>query len=161
MPKTVTILPCKTRIEFDNGSFDQWCVYVCEPYKPRYAPKDSLYFGILKEMGHLYGSKRVYDDFVKVYKQTGAQINPDVVELILNLAEGYGNDKQKISLWFTVLYAGMVAEENKERAILKKRIKRLGLHQVLIENAEIAFAAGFSRGKSWKELDEICKMKGF
>ncbi len=41
-----------------------------------------------------------------------------------------------MEIWFNVLYAGMVAEENKENAVLKKRIKRLGMHQVLIDGLE-------------------------
>jgi hypothetical protein len=40
-----------------------------------------------------------------------------------------------MELWFTVLYAGMISEENKTNAILKKRVKRLGIHQVLIQNS--------------------------
>jgi hypothetical protein len=55
----------------------------------------------------------------------------------------------------------MVAEENKEHAILKKRIKRLGLYQVLVENMEPEQAAIFSKGKKWTELDKLMKEKGF
>jgi len=29
-------------------------------------------------------------------------------------------DEQEINIWFTVIYAGMIAEENKVNAILKK-----------------------------------------
>lgn len=36
-----------------------------------------------------------------------------------------------MEIWLNVLYAGMIAEENKENAVLGKRIKRLGMHQVL------------------------------
>jgi len=55
----------------------------------------------------------------------------------------------------------MVAEENRENAKLKKRIKRLGIHQVLIEGISPEIAANFSRDKVWIILDGIMKKKGF
>jgi hypothetical protein len=66
-----------------------------------------------------------------------------------------------IDIWFTVIYAGMVAEENKKNAKLKKRIKRLGMFQVLIEKKSAEYAANFSKGKKWKELDTIMLSAGF
>ena len=63
--------------------------------------------------------------------------------------------------YFTIFYAGMIAEENKKHAILKKRIKRLGLHQILIEDADPKYAATFSEGKKWRELDVECTNRGF
>ena len=70
-------------------------------------------------------------------------------------------DAEEIDIWFTVIYGGMVAEENKEFAVLKKRIKRLGMHQILIERKDAEYAANFSKGKKWKELDELMKKRGF
>lgn len=55
----------------------------------------------------------------------------------------------------------MIAEENKDYAILKKRIKRLGMHQILIEKISPEKASNFSRGRNWRELDKICKEYGF
>ena len=55
----------------------------------------------------------------------------------------------------------MIAERNKDFAVLKERIKRLGMHQILIDHMSVSEAANFSKGKKWKELDEICKAKGF
>ena len=66
-----------------------------------------------------------------------------------------------MDIWFTVIYAGMVAEENKAFAMLKKRIKRLGMHQVLVEGFDADYAAHFSRGKKWPELDSLMKQRGF
>ena len=54
-----------------------------------------------------------------------------------------------------------IAEENKEFTKLGKRIKRLGVHQVLKERMHYNEAANFSKGKKWKELNEICSSKGF
>jgi hypothetical protein len=71
------------------------------------------------------------------------------------------SDRLLIEKWFTVIYAGMVAEENKKFAVLKKRIKRLGMYQMLVENQDPKIAANFSKGKKWPELDLIMKSKGF
>ena len=68
---------------------------------------------------------------------------------------------EEADTWFTIIYAGMIAEENKANTILKKRIKRLGMHQLLLENYKAEDAANFSRNKKWKELDAIMKQKGF
>jgi hypothetical protein len=55
----------------------------------------------------------------------------------------------------------MIAEENKKNAILKKRIKRLGMHQVLIMGMPANQAASFSKGKNWRDLNEIMINLGF
>jgi hypothetical protein len=55
----------------------------------------------------------------------------------------------------------MVAEENKEKAILRKRVKRLGVHQLLIEERPAKFATSFSRGKKWKRIVIECEVRGF
>jgi hypothetical protein len=55
----------------------------------------------------------------------------------------------------------MIAEENKKNAILKKRIKRLGIYQVLIEGMKPEVAAVFSKGKKWRELDKTMLERGF
>lgn len=149
-------------IEYDKGSFDDWCVYVKEEGKQKYAPRDSEYFKFFKSLGHLrLGSSKIYSDFVMIYDLTDKHINPTVLLKITEISNDYTPDTEKTDVYFTVIYAGMVAEENKERAILKKRIKRLGMHQVLIDNFEPEVAANFSRGKKWRELDAIMRTKGF
>ena len=55
----------------------------------------------------------------------------------------------------------MIAEENKENALLKKRIKRLGMYQGLVLDHPADKTAMFSYGKKWKELDAIMKQYGF
>lgn len=148
-------------IEFDNGSFDNWCVFVTRANGERFAPSDVQYFSRLNILGKKYGRRVIYDDFVTVYNRTGPQINNDVLNLITTLSRFYGTDMLEMEIWFNVLYAGMIAEENKENAVLKKRIKRLGMHQVLIEKMEPEIAAAFSKGKKWRELDRLMKQKGF
>lgn len=142
-------------VEFDKGSFDDWCVYLKRKGNARYAPSDVQYFSELFDLGNIYGHQRIYDDFVKFYSTTDSSINPQILKDITNIAGTYGANSIIIDIWFTVIYAGMIAEENKKNAILKKRMKRLGMYQLLIEKKSAEYAANFSKDKKWKELDSI------
>lgn len=146
-------------IEFGKGNFDHWCVFICENGKRKYAPKDTEYFSRLQELAKIHGNRQLYGDFLKIYENT--EINSQVIELIKIISNGYGSDAFEVKKWFTVIYAGMIAEENKAKAILKKRIKRLGMYQTLVEQMPAAEAAIFSKGKKWRELDNICRQLGF
>lgn len=148
-------------IEFDTGKFDEWCVYIVNPCGDRFAPSDLKYFTRLKKLGKKYGNRKIYDDFLVIYNRTTKNIKKDVFELISVLSRFYEKDRQEMEIWFNVIYAGMIAEENKENAILKKRIKRLGIHQVLNDELEPEVAANFSKGMKWKDLDRLMKAKGF
>lgn len=151
----------KNKIEFDTGAFDNWCVYLTRHGQRRYAPRDNEYFLRLKQLGCIHGHQKVYADFIKFYSLTNKQIALPVLTLITELANTYFTDAEEIDIWFTVIYSGMVAEENKANTVLGKRIKRLGMHQVLIENMEPNNAATFSKGKKWMELDTFMKQRGF
>jgi hypothetical protein len=148
-------------IEYDSGKFDDWCVYLTRNGESRYAPKDTEYFRILGNLGNRYGHQRLYNDFVKIYKTTNSRIDDRILKHITDIASEYGEHASEIDIWFTVIYAGMVAEENKKNAILKKRIKRLGMYQILIEGKAPDYAANFSRGRKWRELDSIMQKLGF
>jgi len=148
-------------VEFDKGLFDQWCVYLTRHGLQRYAPKDTEYFSILNNLGNTFGKAKIYNDFTVFYNLTTYKVDNTILECITTLSNDYESSAEEVDIWFTVIYAGMVAEENKVNAILKKRIKRLGMHQVLLENIEPETAANFSKGKKWKELDALMKTKGF
>ena len=148
-------------IEFDKGSFDEWCVFVTKPNGERFAPSDLQYFSRLKKLGNKYGAQKIYDDFVVVYNRTTIKPESDVFALISLLSRFYSSDALEMEIWYNVLYAGMIAEENKANAILKKRVKRLGMHQVLIDGIEPEVAAEFSKGIKWQQLDRLMKAKGF
>lgn len=150
-----------TVIEFDRGTFDDWCVVVNTKGEKRYAPKDVEYFSRLQELGKVHGAEQIYNDFLKIYDRTTKEIDPKVTELITLLSNAYGKDAFEIKKWFVVLYAGMIAEENKAKAILKKRIKRLGMYQTMMLKMPPAEAAVFSKGKKWQALDRVCKGFGF
>ena len=61
----------------------------------------------------------------------------------------------------TVIHMGMVAEANKEFTKLGKRIKRLGIHKLLVENESVSNAANFMRGLKWQEIDLMCNERDF
>ncbi len=148
-------------IEFDKGAFDSWCVYLTRQGKHRYAPTDKEYLAIIKRFGLVHGAGRIYADFLEVYNLTTGSTDPMVLSLITDLCAKYPTDAEELEIWFTVVYAGMVAEENKANAKLKKRIKRLAMHQILVEGIEPEVAASFSKGKEWRVLDRLMKSKGF
>lgn len=148
-------------IEFDSGSFDNWCVILTKPGGERFAPADLQYFSRLNKLSEIYGAQKIYDDFVVIFNRTTKLIDPQVLELISAISRFYKDDSLEMEIWLNVLYAGMIAEENKANAILKKRIKRLGIHQVLIDGISPEEAVVFSKGKKWKELDRLMVSKGF
>lgn len=150
-----------TKLYFDTGRLDEWCVFIEPAGDRRYAPTDVAYFSRLEELGTIYGDTKIYGDFVRIYAITGKDIASDVIALIRTLAQDYLEHKLEIEKLFAILYAGMVAEENKQHAVLKKRIKRLGMHQTLILKLGPTVAANFSRGKKWKDLDVLCRQLGF
>jgi len=157
----IKIINKQIRVEFDTGSFDNWCVYLSKPGMIRYAPTDIEYFSWLKQQALIFGAAKIYNDFISFYEFTGKEIDPVLLDKITTLSNDYGLVSEDADTWFTIIYAGMIAEENKENAILKKRIKRLGMHQLLLENYRPDEAANFSKNKRWKELDAVMKQKGF
>lgn len=154
------ILSDGTKIEFDSGRIDDWCVYVTRPNKPRNAPKDTDYFASLVD---LHGKHpMIYDDYVAVYDATSRVISEAVFEMIEKLSKKYPPELQvDVELLLVVLYAAMIAEENRAHTKLGKRIKRLGIHQILFDKLPIPVAANFSKGMGWREISEHCKQRGF
>lgn len=162
MSRLIKSLRNNRQIIFDSGKFDNWCVYVVEGNGTKKAPFDTEYFTDLKSIAYKYGKDKVYNDFVAIYNGTTKTIDKPILDLIDEIVETYSDeDKSIIEQWFAVIYAGMIAEENKQFAILKKRIKRLGMHQILKLDYDPKVASNFSRGKKWRELDAIMKTLGF
>jgi len=147
-------------IEFGRGKFDDWCVYVTRPGVTRYAPRDTDYFAKLVKMHHLH--PRLYDDFLAVYTVTTKIVTSEVLADITARSLNYPPTLQvEVDLLLTILYAAMTAEEMRAGTRLGKRIKRLGIHQILIESMPVADAANFSRGMPWQEIDALCRERGF
>lgn len=148
-------------LEFDSGKFDAWCVYLTRPNQERYAPRDEIYFYDLLQFGNKHGARNIYDDFISIYDKAQIDIDQSVFDHIHCISQKYGEDALEIEIIYAILYMGMVAENNKRNAILKKRVKRLGVHQVLIERFTPETAANFSKGKKWQDLDSYCRERGF
>lgn len=149
------------KIIFDQGKFDMWCVYLVEENGTKKAPFDVDYFTDLQNLNNRYTNNKVYQDFISIYELTDHTINSNVLDLIDTITDTYlPQDRIIIEQWFSVIYAGMIAEENKEFAILKKRIKHLGVYQTLIQDMPPYEAARFSYGKKWRELDAIMQPLG-
>lgn len=143
---------------FDRGKFDEWCVYLLEENGYRKAPFDREYFSDLQMLSSLYPKDKVYLDFLRIYQQTTQYIDPQVNSLIDDIVTTYAVVHQDLlEQCFTVIYAGMIAEENKKNAILKKRIKHLGVYQILKLKMLPDVVANFSRKRSWQELDRIMR----
>ena len=149
MKKLIKKIDSETEIYFDTGKFDNWCVYIKDSSGIK-APLDIEYFSFFKELAEDCSAQRVYDEFVSIYLKVTDSLSQEVVNFIISVA-----------INFIVIYASMIAERNKEFAILKERIKRLGMHQILIEGMSVYDAANYSKGKKWRDLDKLCKSKGF
>ncbi|MFC1785631.1 DUF7004 family protein [Candidatus Neomarinimicrobiota bacterium] len=150
-----------TIIEYDRGSFDNWCVYITKPNETRFAPKDIEYFTFFQNIASELNPQNVYDSFVSIYDLTNNEIETPVLRQIVTLSESMGNYAEEYEMWMTVVYAGMIAEQNKRFTKLGKRVKRLGMHQVILENVAPNTAAFFSRGMGWREIDQHCTNRGF
>lgn len=80
---------------------------------------------------------------------------------ITDISSEYGDDALKVDIIFSILYVAMISEEKVVYTKLGKRIKRLGVHLLLIENKSVEYSANVMRGKGWREIDADCRRRGF
>jgi hypothetical protein len=156
--RLITQLIDGSKVVFSQGKFDGWCIYHVQG-QIGHAVRDVEVFQLI---GKYTDQKRfrLYKDFLTIFERVTNVLNYDVVDKITVISMGYP-EPGEVEFIFVFLYAGMVAEENKAKAILKKYIKRLGVHQVLIERMPPEIAANYSRGKNWRELKLECEARGF
>lgn len=149
-------------LEYADGNFDQWCVYMVNPAKKfRQPPRDIHYFGFLQSQARVFGFQKLYDDFVSIYEATNKDVEQSVLDKIELIAATYSNLALEFAKIYTILYMGMLAEEKKAGTRLGKRIKRLGVHKLLIEKCSVDEAANFMRGMNWRTIDTMCRERGF
>ncbi len=148
-------------VGYDRGSFDDWCVYLVNVDKTRKAPFDKDYFNQLKILSGTYGSKRLYDDYIKIYDATKKTVDKNVLNSITNIANTYGTDALSIDKIFTIIYLAMISEEQKAYTKLGKRIKRLAIHMILTENETVDYSANFMKKMGWQKIDKLCKERNF
>jgi len=75
--------------------------------------------------GNRHVHQKIYDDFVKFYIPTNKTVDAQTLDLITQITNGYNKDAEEMDIWFTVIYAAMIAEENKANTKLGKRIERV------------------------------------
>lgn len=161
MGQLIKSFPDGSFLEYDRGSFDDWCVYLTKPSGNRKPPRDTDYFRQIKAFAQVYGVERVYSDYVEVYEITGKQVENSVLQTITTIAAEYEEDALEMDIILSILYMAMIAEEQKRFTRLGKRIKRLGIYKLLLENASVLDAANFMRGMGWRDIDALCKQRGF
>ena len=115
----------------------------------------------MKNLAERCGTDKVYNDYVKVYDLTGKQVSKAALDSITLLSEEYGASANQVDIIFSILYMAMIAEERKAGTRLGKRIKRLGIHKLLIENIPVREAANFMRGMGWRDIARLCEERGF
>ena len=81
MGKTIKTFSDGSFLEYDSGNFDGWCVYLNRPGRERIAPTDKDCFRALVDFSELYGADRLYADYVKVYEQTGAEVDLSLIHI--------------------------------------------------------------------------------
>ncbi len=145
-----------SEIGFGKGRFDDFCVYLDN--KP---PLDVHYFTRLYELKEIYGGSNIYNDFIYIYELVTKNLESAVLENIAHISKKYKDDIIRVDKIFTILYMAMIAEENKVNTKLGKKIKRLGVHQILIENITPNVSANFSKGMKWREIEKECIKRGF
>ncbi len=146
-----------TRIWFAKGKIDDWCVYTKEKNQVK-CYTDNDYFKVIKDLSDRYGREMVYDDFKTIYFSVNEQVDIDeMMSKCKIVSKHYTEDTLK---WWIVLYMTMVAEENKENKILGKRIKHLGIYNILFDEYSIDYITTYMKGKRWWELDKLMKERG-
>ena len=151
-------------IGYGTGEIDSWCIMLHNNKVSRYSfnvPEDVDYFTDAVELEKRHGKGVFFADFCEVYNRTTSEINQEVLTLITELSTKYGDDATLADTTLTILYAGMIAEENKQFAVLKKRIKMLGMYQLLVEGMSPSDSANFSRGKTVRQLAPLMEQRGF
>ena len=138
-------------LEFAQGKFDDWCIYLTRPNQKSYAPRDEIYFAELLQYGNKHGARQIYDDFISIYDLSDWELKDDVFQHIHDISQKFGEDSLELEILYSILYMGMVAENNKKFTVLKKRVKRLGVHQVLVDGMPPHEAANFSKKYLWQK----------
>lgn len=153
------------RLFYAQGNWDDWAVYYSAPGIKPYKPQDKEYFNDILLLANTYGTEYVYEDFVRIFEKTTREIDYSMADFIKQIAKDKYNaeDVTGVAILFTTLYMAMVSEYyyHGKPSKINKRIKRLGVYQILYKGMSVGDAANFSKGKDFSELDALCKQYGF
>ena len=147
-------------IGFGKGKIDNFCVYLKDETGLR-APLDTEYFQFVHDLASESGTLAVYNSFKKIYDIAEKEIVPEALVVIDAAAERFSSTTLQTQLYFSILYLCMVAEQNYPNTKLGKRLKRLGIYQLLFEGMTVEEAANWSRGKPWRDIAHECEKRGF
>ena len=148
-------------LTLSRGKFDDWCVYEVDENGIKKAPLDIEYFTSLNQLCQIFNPNILYDDFIKLYDETTSIFKDDVILDIEKLVEHYNEYADEVFRIFCILYMAMIAEQNKKHTKLGKRIKRLGMYNLLIKRLSPSYCANFMRNMDWKTIDKLCLEGGF
>lgn len=145
-------------MEFGQGKFDKWCVHTTRPNGTKWYAKDYEYLYWIQKLGKDYGKDNVYTDFLRVYDVSVFDYDDSIAyNVIQEVDKHYHKPTEQ---WWSLFYKTMVAEERKENTILGKRIKRLGVYNVLFDNYSAKYTARYMRGMDWQDLDDLMYQRG-
>ena len=139
-------------IGFCRGRIDDWCIlFQCleaDGMWHRYAPRDKYYFNQLALLAQQYQMglhpEKVWNHMMWLFyrmQNTRRMVDPDVMQEIFTLCRSeYGNLYAMALECFTLIYYGMIAEENKAFSKAGREIKMNGIHKVLMERIPVDIA---------------------
>ena len=84
-----------------------------------------------------------------------------MLKYITHISSRYADDALRVDIIFSILYVAMISEEKIVYTKLGKRIKRLGVHLLLVDGESVEDSANIMRGKGWREIDTDCRNRGF
>lgn len=142
---------------FGEGNIDEWCVYCVKPNKRTWFAYDHEYLSWIKKMGRFHGDDKVYDSFNLIFDNVCYDYDMiDGYNVISDVAGDY-NRTEHFWTWF---WMTMVAEERKENAILGKRIKKLGVYNVLFDKYKISYITRYMVGMKYYDLEKLMIERG-
>lgn len=145
---------------FGTGKIDNWCVYNVDQNGYKKAPRDVDYFTFITDLNDIYGSDIVYNLIYEIFKKTTNNVDMQILEYITQQCkEKFGSQSLEADKNITFIYMGMIAEENKKNAVVKKRIKMLGIHYLLKENKSVDGSANCLRGVDARTILKECRIR--
>lgn len=133
-----------TKIYFGTGKIDGWCVFI-EKDGDVTIPLDYDYFTELFDLCAVCGKEKVYRSFCIIYDSVEANDwtlddKKNCYAICKRVSAEY--EQPTLKLWLTY-YMAMLAEEMKDGKILGKRIKRLGVYNMLFDEYPIKYITGY------------------
>jgi len=136
-------------LAYTTGNFDNYRVtFFSADGTYVFSPRDTYFFDELLGFG---ANQSVWNSIVKVAEQINRSTNFEDVDFPVEI------ESLQAKKVISAIVAAMIAEERKANTKLGKRIKLLGIHQILIQGIEPKIAASWSRDKKWRIIDAECR----